>query len=294
VWGWFRPPAVPAGLILRVPDEAYRNQPQLAASWSLRRLLEAVGLDVARVATWQVFNVVYQGMNGTNPLLDAGLPYPLPGADPSIVIVLAAPVAAAPAVPVAPRAGGRIAQPRPTGAPVDAAANEAFERIEADWQIAMEIEKDLGRLRKQLLDMMARLKALNRDLQPQERLHSTSQDKKDWTDARRHLRDASTRLWKHIKAHDIGDTSAAGQRKWFEETFEQFIKPRIPFEGLPQAQRSYETYRKMIQTLSVDMTTALSIAQLEGERRAQQILNRIAIKVRESTQRKNILGVLLD
>jgi hypothetical protein len=46
--------------------------------------------------------------------------------------------------------------------------------------------------------------------------------------------------------------------------------------------------------LHIEMSNGLSIAQLDGERRAQQILARIAEKIREAGNRKNFLGVMLD
>jgi hypothetical protein len=171
---------------------------------------------------------------------------------------------------------------------------EAYEHVEQDWRTCRETEKDLARLRQQLLDAMGRLKALNRDLTGPERVHSNTQEKKDWQQARRMLRDCSNRLWKCIKAHDIGYTSSAGQRRWFEETFEKYIAPRRHFEGFQDADRAFGGYRKAVTTLHLDMSNALSIAQLDGERRALQVLAKIAEKVREAGNRKNFLGVIMD
>jgi hypothetical protein len=178
--------------------------------------------------------------------------------------------------------------------PLDAATVDIYERIEADWNSSNEVEKDLTRLRKQLVDILGRLKTLNRDLNGPERVHSNNQDKKDWQDARRCLRDATNRVWKYLKAHDIGDTSNAGKRVAFEETYRKYIAPRRPFKEFMATARAFESHRKTITTLHGDMSNAYSYASLDGERRAQQVLNRIQTKVREASNKKNFLGVVLD
>jgi hypothetical protein len=176
----------------------------------------------------------------------------------------------------------------------DMSVTELFERIDSDWHASLEIERELTRLRKMLLDLFNRVKNLNRDLTPQERIHANNQDKQDWMDARRWLRDGSTRLWRCIKEHDIGDTSIAGQKGWFEQTHRQYVIPRIPFDGLLQAQRDFEAYRKMLQTLHNNMSSAHAMASADGERRADKILNRIAAKVRDAQTKRNFLGTMID
>jgi hypothetical protein len=296
IWFWIKPPHVPHGLILRIPDEIYLSYPQLAAAWSMRKLLLTVGIDPACVAGWQLAGVAYDAMNGTSPFLDAAIPRPMPGMDPQIVVTvqppLVMPIAMAPLVPQS--APQPVAATQSNTPSTPGSIGELYDRIETDWAATREIEKDLTRLRKSLVDMMARLKTLNRDLTPPERLYSTIQDKKDWTDARRWLRDSSSRCWRCIKDHDIGDTSSAGQRKWFEETYQQFVIPRRPHDNLQQAQWDFENYRKLVQTLHNAMSNALSMAAIDGERRAQTVLARIAAKVREATNRKNFLGVIVD
>ena len=178
--------------------------------------------------------------------------------------------------------------------PLDVATADIYERIEADWNSSNEIEKDLSRLRKQLVDVLGRLKTLNRDLTGPERVHSNNQDKKDWQDARRCLRDATNRVWKYLKAHDIGDTSNAGKRVWFEEIYRKHIAPRKQFEGLMAAARAFELHRKTITMLHGDMSNAYSFATLDGERKALQVLSRIQTKVREASNKKTFLGVILD
>jgi hypothetical protein len=305
-WAWFKPPQVPHGLILRVPDELYATNPQLAAQWTLRKLLWVAGIDPSCVATWHIQGAVYDAMNGASPLLDAPIPPPITGIDPQIVVAIQPPMMVPPMVPammppqaphMMPAPAVPVAMSQATPAPSNlppGPLEEIFMDIETDWRAAVEIERDLVRLRKQLIDMMGRLKNLNRDLTPLERIHSNNQDRKDWVDARRWLRDSESKCWRCTKDHDIGDTSAAGQRKWFEETFEKFVVPRIPFDNMEQAHREFVNHRKLVQTLHNNMSNAYSMAGIDGERRAQSVLARIAVKIREATNRKNFLGVILD
>lgn len=296
---WLKPQNVPHGLILMVPEETYRVDPQFAAKLTMRRLLQAAGIEPGWVSTWHLNGVAYDGMNGTSPFLDHAIPPPVMGVDPNIVVCInAAPVVQPVSVVNAPPVDA-TPQPAPASVPARASAepvtvSEVFDRMDDDWNASLVTEKELKRLRKQLLDMLARLKTLNRDFSPQERLHSSPQDKKDWLDARRWLRDSSTRLSRYIKEHDIGYTSAAGQKKWFEQTYQQYIVPRERFDGLRQAQRDYATYRKVVVTLQTNMHTAYAQAAQNGERRAQQILTRVAAKVREATTKRNALGILCD
>jgi hypothetical protein len=348
-WAWFKPPAVPNGLILRIALEAFQSATP-AAQWTMRQLLRAADVDLAAVIMWRVNGVAFPAAGGTNPLLDLPVPAPVLGADPNIVVAIAvpalpmsppvfppgmafpgnhpaaaigpngnlavatlpvgtfAPGQAMPVFPAAlpPNSAGPVGAPPALGLPpianrkhepvIPAPAHllEAYEHVEQDWRACQEAEKDLSRLRQQLLDMMGRLKALNRELTGPERVHSTNQEKKDWLQARRMLRDCTNRLWKCVKAHDIGYTSSAGQRRSFEETYEKYIVPRRHFEGFLDADRAFGTYRKIVTTLHIEMTNALSSAQLDGERRAQQVLAKIAEKIREAGNRKNFLGVVLD
>lgn len=134
--------------------------------------------------------------------------------------------------------------------------------------------------------MINRLNALNRDLTPEENLHGDSKDRNDWQEARRWLRDLTHRVTKYLKEHDIGETSGVGKRQWFEQTYQQFIAPRQQFDGLQPAQREFETYRKKLQTLLINMTNACSSAANDGERRAKAVLSKIAVKTRAAKAKR--------
>jgi len=262
VWVWFKPANVPQGLILRVPDETYQSYPHVG-QLTVKKLLLSVGIKPATVVQWSMFGNMYNAMNGTSPYLDQPVPVPVPGIDPNITVHINA-------------------------------WSEVFDRIESDWNLSLQIEKHLQAHRKSLTEMSARLKGLNRDLTFQENLVCSNQDKKDWAEARRWLRDSMTQLSRFIKEYDTGETVYAGKRLWFIQAYENCVRPRQNFQGMEQARRDFEAQRKTLQTLEANMTGAYNYAQLNGERRATEIMKRITQKVRDSQIKKTTLGVLLD
>jgi hypothetical protein len=264
LWLWYRPQHAPQGVMLRLPDETFRN-PAIAGRLTIRSLLGVLGINPPELAAWSVCGTAYECRQGTNPLLDAPLPAPVPGVDPTILLQFAAPDSPA-SVPENPLA--------------------TLDRIAGDWRASLQLEHQLELARKLLCDAQHRLHALNRDLTPDERLHADRMDQNEWQDARRWLRDVDSRLSKLIKEHDIGMASAAGRRNWFESIYQQVIAPRRPCEGLDAIRREFEQYRKTVQTMLLHMNSAQTMATQDGERRAQQVLTRIAAKVRAARAKR--------
>ncbi len=100
-WAWFKPPAVPNGLLLRLAPEAFQAAGQSA--WTMRQLLLAADVDPVCVLLWRVNGAAFPGAHATNPLLDLPVPAPVPGADPNIAVTVALPNMPAfpPGMPVA-------------------------------------------------------------------------------------------------------------------------------------------------------------------------------------------------
>jgi hypothetical protein len=279
LWVWFKPQAVPQGLVLRLPDAAWQ-----AGQWTMRRLLQPTGIEPQSVSMWQLFGTTYDSMQGTSPLLDQPLPAPPPGTDPSIFVYVNMPQ-------VDPMQSA--ASPPPADASAGN-ASETFERIEADWNAIIEIEVEVKSMRKQLIDTTRRLKTINRDLSTDERGVADSTDTRDWLEARRALRDANLRMSVCLKELDMGDVSSAGQRSYFEDIYRQFVVPRMQFDNMQQAQVSFSYHRKMVGTLQTGMNNALLNARNNAERPAQKVINRLAAKMREAQTKKNVLGVMFD
>jgi hypothetical protein len=282
LWAWYKPQGMPDGLIVTIPDETWSTHPDPRAL-TLRNILPGVGLEPGSVTRWYLYGVPCDSLGGTNPLFDQPIPPPAPGADPRIAIYVQPLPAAAPAPP--PVAGAAPVYAAGTGATAGPTSPQ-FARIESDWNAILQIEANLLLVRKQVAGMLNRVNALNRDLSPDERQYGDRKDKSDWQIARRWLRDVAAKLSRCLKDHDLGHTSAAGKRNQFEQTYQTWIAPRVPFEGLDRVQRDFEQHRKTIQTLLNNMQAAYAQAGQDGERRAQEILNRIAAKVRTSRTRR--------
>jgi len=195
---------------------------------------------------------------------------PPPGADPNIVVLIDAPPAES------------LSVASPSVAAMGADLVKVFDEMEADWSASLLLEKQLMLARKQLAGTLSRLAALDRDLSPEGRLHGDRQDKSDWQEVRRGLKDAAVKLSRYIKEHDVGETSAAGKRDWFEQTYQQFVVPRRPFEGLLPLHREFESYRKRLQILLSNMNLANKNVAQEAERRAQQVLSRLGSRARSA------------
>src|ERR1700722_7030457 len=223
-WVWFRPPAVPNGFVIRIPDENFAaSQAQRdarLACLTMRHLLGAIGIDPAIVELWYQSGAPCEGRDGTSPAFDQQISPPLVGADPQIVVMIDVP-----AVTEMP-----LGQSPNTGVASVTSLTKVFDEMEADWYAVLLLEKQLLLARKQLTNALGRLAALDRDLSPEERLHGDRQDKSDWQEVRRLLKDAATKLSRYVKEHDVGETSAAGKKDWYSEIYQKFVVPRQPFD----------------------------------------------------------------
>ena len=131
VWMWFKHPNVPQGLIVNIPDETYRSYPHLDEQLTMRKLLQAAGVDPGCVSMWQLNGVAYDGMNGTTPLLDAAIPGPVTGVDPNIVVCIDVPHV--------------DTMQHVTEDVEEGSLSEVFDRVETDWNASLDTEKELTR-----------------------------------------------------------------------------------------------------------------------------------------------------
>ncbi len=270
LWGWIKPAQAPADLLIHVPVETYRTY---GASLTLRGIVIAAGVDPSQVVTWTVQGMSYEAQGGTNRLLDQPLPFPGPQ---GISVRVAAGRSAAVPITAAPPS---VAAMPTSGVPASGEALITLEAIDAEWQTIITIERQLEAVRRKLGDIQGQLGSLNRDLSSDERLFSSAQDKKDWDDARRFLRDNLAQVGRYIRAHDIGVTSTAGHRKRFLEVYERFIEPKLAFPGMEAEQFAFEQHRKTSQTLLLQMQTTHAAAARDGVQRARMVMARIAAKV---------------
>lgn len=259
IWVWYQPESVPDGIVILVSAEMFHPS-LLRQQMTLRALLTAAGMPAELVADWSINGVTYTADEGHNPLLDQPIPDPAVAGESQIVVRASAPAAGTVV------GGGEL--------------EGVFAAIDQEWNASLNLESQLATRRTQLVDMQNRLNKLNRDLTPEERLHGDRADVTAWQTARRFLRDGMNTISRLVKAHDIGDGSSAGQRKWFEQTYHTYIVTRTPFEGLEQAAREFTAHRKSLQTLLASMGNAHTNAAIDAERRAQALLAKLAAKAR--------------
>ncbi|MCA9109141.1 MAG: hypothetical protein KDA52_04275 [Planctomycetaceae bacterium] len=276
VWGWFKPAAAPQSVMINVPDNIYQVY---GPALTLRMVMHSTGFDASQVQAWTIQGITYESQRGANPLLDQPLPYPGPQ---GIAIHFGS--VATPTMSIAP---AQSMMPMPASS-TPATGNELFtlEAIATEWQSIILLETQLDAARRKLGDIQGQLSSLNRDLGSDERLLSSAQDKKDWEDARRFLRDNLFQVGRYIREYDIGVTSSAGNRKHFEEVYVQFVEPRQAFPGMEQEQLAFEQHRKTGQTLLQHMQTAHAAAARDGIQRARSVLTRIAAKVRTGRHKR--------
>jgi hypothetical protein len=264
---WFKPPTAPDCVVLRLPEQTFppgHEVPPVTA----RQLLQAAGIDPGHVTGWTVYGTPVD-VRGLAAVLDLPIPPLAAAAEPEICVYAAG---------LPPRPAANVLPPAASGGEL----SHVFDQIDTDWTLSLLLEKHLVLLRKQLSGMLTRVTTLDRDLSPEERMHGDRQAKNDWQEARRWLKDSAAKLVRYIKEHDTGETSNAGKREWFHSTYDQIVLPRRPVDNLLQIQRNFESHRKRLQILQTNMTTALQFAGSDGERRAQQVLERVARSVRDS------------
>jgi hypothetical protein len=277
-WAWRQ---APGSIVFQVDPRTHAAFP---GRISLRRLLAAVGIDARAVAHWMSYGAVFDSAHGMNPLIDQPLVPTGPGVDPSIVVRLAATGTLHIQPPPV------MTMPTPTAVQrglTHGSSNDAmFSAIEADWNAIRILEAQLGGLRKQLNSQLTKLTSLNRDLSPDERLAADNADTRDWQDARRWLRDGAAVLSRVLKAHDIGVTSAAGNRNQFEDLIDRVVTPRRPIDGLATIQQQFESHRKTVQSLQTEMQSALNGPGRDGEMKANTVLSKIRSKMRGAKGKK--------
>ena len=277
VWGWFKPVHAPSTVAFNVPLPVW-SQPEQAACITIRRLTEAAGLDALQ--GWTVFGQNYACDQQTLAYLDLPLPAPPAGVEP--LIVLWSPmVAVPPAMPaMLPAGAGGYLPASAAASSVSANAAALFDQMQYHWSGIQQIETELRRARMQLEQAASRLSSLNRDLSADEANSADNNDKKDWQDARRWLRDGAAGLTRSIKEIDVGVVSGAGQRHRFEDLMKTYVQPRVTFPGMEQSAIDFEMFHKSAKNVLNAAQTALSKGGADAERRANAVLQRISIKAR--------------
>jgi hypothetical protein len=257
-----------------VVPAAIMADPRLATMLTVRILTAAAGLEATHVLGWSVNGVIYDAAAGTSPLLD----HPLPAGPDGQLQLTVWMQAIAGQVPYAAMLPPQM--PAQASRAATSSDERIFAAIDASWNSIRQLETKVNSVRKQLDQSMTRLGSLNRDLSPEERRASDNKDTKDWLDARRWLRDSLATLSRFVKEIDMGTTSGAGQRHYFEDLHRQYVVPRIPFAGMEQVALEFESHAKILQNLVASAQAGLTKAGRDAEQRANGVLTRISSKSR--------------
>ena len=270
-WIWSAPAHAPLAVFINVPDQAFASA-GLPTPLTMRTLAHLLGINPQGVAAWTFYGLAFDGLQGTGPGWDYPIPPPPAGQQVSIGVFFHPPAGVAPIL-----AGPTVASPTfvaPGG------VMEVLARMDATWNACLQFDQQLASAAKQLDSSLGRVNSLNRDLTLEENRAADQLDKHDWLETRRWLRDIAARVSRFLKEQNLGMTSTAGKRNQYEALYRDFILPRRAFDGMEQVERDLEQFRKTLQTLLNNMNAAHGSAILDGERRAQQVLGRIAAKAR--------------
>jgi len=277
MWVWCKPLHAPLDLIVRVPVETIQA---FGGRLSLRQIALSAGAELAQVQGFTLQGAFIDGQGGVNPLLDHAVPPQTPWIEIAMRMqagvtypALGSVVAAAQAPVVSPST-------------LASTSGQAL-AIEADWNAVLQMESQLMMLRKQLATIQGKLQTLNRDLNANENVAADNQDKREWQDTRRWLRDASSLASRYIKEADSGVTSMAGNKRRLEQLVEDARAGRLNPQQMASGQNEIESHRKTVLNIQNQMQNALQSASRDGEQRAQMVLSRIAAKVRNHNSKRS-------
>ncbi|WP_010581847.1 hypothetical protein [Schlesneria paludicola] len=282
LWAWFRPVAIPGGLMLVIPAPLFA-EPTVAAFLTVRQVVAAAGLDSSQILCWSLGGMNFDSAGGHSPLLDQRLLAPVAGGNLEMTVWMA-PLPAAPwpvQAPMMPDYGqAAMSQPAVASQSVSAQDWQMLDAMDSCWNGVVQLEVRVATIRKELGSGISRLNSLNRDLSSDERRTCDSKDLQEWADARRWLRDSISVLSRSVKEIDTGTTSGAGRRHRFEEIHRNHVVPRVPLPGMTQLVNEFETYRKILQNVLAAAQANVARAGRDAENRANGVLSRIGAKMR--------------
>ena len=288
-----KPSRFSVGLVLRIPDGTFQ-QLEKTTFLNLRRILESASINPAEVIQWEQFGETEPGMNGWNPAFEQVVLRSPDGSKTEVFITMAGCNTVIPASETTSELASEVSpmaslqpQSSPPKSNLPVPSDDAKQAgnagdtgacirgIDADWRAVLQMEKQLLGLRNKLVQTQTALNSLNRDLTGNESLNANSKDRKDWQQVRRWLRDSMTKISCGIRDHDIGATSGAERRDWFERMYSYVVTHRQPVENLASIQHDFMKFRKQVLVLSNSLNAIEATAQRDGIGRANRLLNKI-------------------
>ncbi len=306
VWAWFRPANLPAGVTFAIPPELQSVYPG-GFPFTVIDLLQSAGIPMEQFQSVSLFGSEWQPAAAAAGWFGQPVPPVQPGGNPEIMVAVQEMAMATPMMQVPmqiPMAQMPVQATYAAGEPddfddvsdADLESGTMYDRIEASWRTAIQMERQMAGLRQKLSSMVGTLGKLDRDLTPEERNAADREDRDAWHDARRWVRDLGARCHREVKAFDIGMTSAAGKRNWMEQQYNQVVKPRAATSDLDTVRREFESYRKDMVNLQKAMNAALQAANQNGTSRANRVLAvlRKKIQARRISMRQPLGGMNMD
>jgi hypothetical protein len=283
LWAWYRPAHLPSGVVVSIPPDLLTAFPA-GFPMTLGDVLTAAGVPPQQFQAASLFGSEWQSASLFASVVNHPIPGVPTGCPPEIVIAVGEQQVMIPMMPVvASEVFGQNFEDdcefEDSSTPLT--DDMMYLRIEAAWKSVRQIERQMTGLRHKLSSILAALGKLDRDLSPEERLASDREDRDEWSDVRRWLRELQTKCHREIKAFDIGLTSGAGGRRRLEDIFQTMIEPRVAAGQLAGYRGEFEQFRKDTVSLQRAMVTALQAASQNGTQRAQRTLGKIAGKIRE-------------
>lgn len=285
---WFRPATLPNGAAVAVTAELLSGCSDRSAL-TLRRITEAAGFSPAEIMGVSVYGHQWVPGPALPAILDLPVPDP-PASEAAQILIASGHTAGGAVAPVQPYGSVPSAMPGHTpGGTTPGGTTPAFsgdtkqlqDRIDADWQTCLQTERQLSGLRQKLSTALGKLGSLDRELTPQERMAADREDTDAWQDARRFIRDASAKVHRFIKAHDVGVTSDAGRRTLIEQLHQRCMAGTLSPAEVSELYREMETYRRLLSQLQTNMNSAAASASQDGEGRARRVLQRINVKIQQ-------------
>ena len=195
VWAWFKPSHAPSSVVFQIPPEVWQEV-NSATPVTIRQLVAIAGIPALQ--GWTVAGQYYAWDERLAVFVDLPLAEPPAGVDPYLILWCQMTATLQTSI--------RIESPPPMLAsdpPLNEDSGALFDSMDSLWRGIQQIETDVRRARSQLEQSMHRLNSLNRDLGPNEINAADSNDKKDWIDARRWLRDSAGILSKSSKSMSV-------------------------------------------------------------------------------------------
>ena len=319
LWAWYRPAHLPSGVVVSIPPEVLNAFPA-GFPISLGDVLAAAGVLPQQFQAVSMFGSEWHSAALFASVVNHPIPGVPTGCPPEIAMAVAEQQLMMPVMPMY-HPGSNASMDMNAFAGHSAFPglqsedygqyddDDEFEddetaltddmmyhRIEASWKSARQIERQMTGLRQKLSTMQAALGKLDRELLPEERLASDREDRDEWSDVRRWMRELQTKCHREIKSFDIGMTSGAGGRRRLEEIYLTLIEPHVASGQLATYRAEFDQFRKDMVSLQRAMVTALQAASQNGTQRASRILSKIAGKIREMRvrNREPIGGTNID